>query len=225
LWKEDAVQFADLNDAGANAGSLTMQADVLISRSPIIASPPREEAMTTVIDLAPERLEMLRSGFSGTLLQPDDDGYDEARSIHNGLIDRRPALIARCGGVADVTDAIRFAREAGLDICVRGGGHNVTRVAETETAWPHRQEGFDLLITAEWLDPAATDENIAWTRSLYARLELHASGRRYVNYLDDDDADAVASAYGPNLARLAEVKRRYDPGNVFHHNHNILPAT
>jgi hypothetical protein len=94
LWKEDAVQFADLDDAGANAGSLTMQADVLISRSPIIASPPREEAMTTVIDLAPERLEMLRSGFSGTLLQPDDDGYDEARSIHNGLIDRRSSPAA-----------------------------------------------------------------------------------------------------------------------------------
>ena len=101
----------------------------------------------------------------------------------------------------------------------------VTRVAETETAWPHRQDGFDLLITAEWLDPAATDENVAWTRSLYARLEPHASGRRYVNYLDDDDTDAVAAAYGPNLARLADVKRRYDPGNVFHHNHNISPAT
>ena len=45
------------------------------------------------------------------------------------------------------------------------------------------------------------------------------------DYLDDDDTDAVAAAYGPNLARLADVKRRYDPGNVFHHNHNISPAT
>jgi FAD/FMN-containing dehydrogenase len=460
-----------------------------------------EEAMASAIEVAPERLETLRSGFSGTLLQPDDDAYDEARSVHNGLIDRRPALIARCQGVADVTDAIGFAQDSGLEICVRGGGHNVagravidgalmidlsamkgvrvdpvaarvhaqggvlwgelnretavhglavtggvisttgiagltlgggigwlmptlgiaidnlisvdlvtaegesiiasesshpdlywalrggggnfgvatsfeyrlhplrqvvgglvahplpaardllrfvrefsrdlpdelmivaglvhapdgsgvklaavvvchcgtgdqantdlkpllefgepavvqvgpmpypvmntildagypkgalnywkstfltelsddvidivvesfenvpstmssmifehfhgavTRVAETATAWPHRQDGFDLVITAEWLDPAATDENIAWTKSLYAQLEPHASGRRYVNYLDDDDADAVAAAYGPNLARLADVKRRYDPGNVFHHNHNIPPVT
>ena len=84
-----------------------------------------EETMATAIEVDPDRLEMLRSAFSGTLLQPDDDGYDEARSIHNGLIDRRPALIARCQGAADVADAIRFAREADLEICVRGGGHNV----------------------------------------------------------------------------------------------------
>ena len=100
----------------------------------------------------------------------------------------------------------------------------VTRVGEADTAWPHRHEGFNLVILNEWLDPARTDANIAWSRSLYARLEPHAAGRRYVNYLDEDDFDAVAAAYGPNLARLAEVKRRYDPENVFHHNLNIQPA-
>ncbi len=100
----------------------------------------------------------------------------------------------------------------------------VARVAESETAWPLRREGFNLIILGEWADPAATDENIAWTRSLYARVEPYAAGRRYVNYLDDDDSDAVASAYGPNFARLAEIKQRYDPDNVFRHNQNIRPA-
>ena len=89
--------------------------------------------MTTVV-IAEERLEELRTGFSGSLLQPGDDGYDDARQVHNGLIDRRPALIARCRGTADVADAVRFARAAGLEISVRGGGHNVAGRAVADDA-------------------------------------------------------------------------------------------
>jgi FAD/FMN-containing dehydrogenase len=63
--------------------------------------------------------------FSGELLQPGDPGYDDARKVHNGLIDKRPALIARCRGVADVVDAVKLAAELGLEVAVRGGGHNV----------------------------------------------------------------------------------------------------
>ena len=62
---------------------------------------------------------------SGVLLGPADAGYDEARRVHNGLIDKRPALIARCRGTADVADAVTLAREHGLEVAVRGGGHNV----------------------------------------------------------------------------------------------------
>ena len=58
--------------------------------------------------------------------------YEEVRKIHNGLIDRRPALIARCTGVADVSDAVNFARDNGLEVSVRGGGHNVAGRAVTE---------------------------------------------------------------------------------------------
>src|SRR4030095_1577271 len=52
-------------------------------------------------------------------------GYDEARRVHNGLVDKRPALIARCHGTADIVDAIGLARKLGLKVAVRGGGHNV----------------------------------------------------------------------------------------------------
>jgi FAD/FMN-containing dehydrogenase len=72
-----------------------------------------------------EAVTTLGSTFSGQLLQPDDDGYDEARKIHNGLIDKHPALVARCRGVADVVDVVRLARNLGLEVAVRGGGHNV----------------------------------------------------------------------------------------------------
>ncbi len=67
----------------------------------------------------------LRAQIVGSVLSPSDGGYEDARRVHNGLIDRRPALVARCSGTADVQAAVRFGRERGLEIAVRGGGHNV----------------------------------------------------------------------------------------------------
>jgi FAD/FMN-containing dehydrogenase len=75
--------------------------------------------------LDPEALQAFVAGVRGPVLQPGDDGYDEARAIWNGLIDRRPALIVRCTGAADVVDAVNFAREHDLTLSIRGGGHNV----------------------------------------------------------------------------------------------------
>ena len=99
----------------------------------------------------------------------------------------------------------------------------VTRIAPTDTAVPHRDEGWNLLLPSEWIDPAHTEANIAWTKDTYAALSEHFSGGRWLNYLGDDQDDAIRSAYGPNYDRLVEVKRRYDPDNVFHLNHNIVP--
>lgn len=67
----------------------------------------------------------LAGTFSGQLLRPADPDYDDARRVHNGLVDKRPALIARCHGTADVVDAVRLGRDLGLEVAVRGGGHNV----------------------------------------------------------------------------------------------------
>jgi FAD/FMN-containing dehydrogenase len=68
-------------------------------------------------------------GFRGDVIAPDDDGYDAARALWNGAVDRRPRLIARCRGTADVAAAVRFGRDRGLEIAVRGGGHNVAGTA------------------------------------------------------------------------------------------------
>src|SRR5919112_1919616 len=65
------------------------------------------------------------ASLRGEVLRPTDEGYDEARTIHNGMIDRRPTLIARCAGVADVMASVRFARDQQLLVSVRGGGHGV----------------------------------------------------------------------------------------------------
>jgi hypothetical protein len=72
-----------------------------------------------------QEVERLKASLRGELLRPGDDGYESARKIHNGMIDRRPAMIARCAGSADVIAAVNFAREKRLPVAVRGGGHGV----------------------------------------------------------------------------------------------------
>ena len=100
----------------------------------------------------------------------------------------------------------------------------VTRVGVSDTAVPHREVGYNLLLPSVWLDPADTEANIAWTRATFDLVSPYFADRRWLNYFSDDDgADAVRAAYGPNYDRLVEVKRRYDPENVFRLNHNIDP--
>jgi FAD/FMN-containing dehydrogenase len=81
-------------------------------------------ALTTQVQLDESALGELSASFGGTLVRPGDPTYDEDRRIWNGSIDRSPALIARCGGVADVIAAVKFARSNGLTVAVRGGGHS-----------------------------------------------------------------------------------------------------
>jgi len=71
-------------------------------------------------------LDELRNRFGGRLLRPGDAGYDDARSIFNSMVDRRPALIAQCESAGDVQAAVDFARESGLPTAVLGGGHSVS---------------------------------------------------------------------------------------------------
>jgi FAD/FMN-containing dehydrogenase len=100
----------------------------------------------------------------------------------------------------------------------------VTRVGATETAVPHRDQGWNLVIPSVWTDLAETPANISWSRQTFATMRPHFRAGRWLNYLGDDQAeDAIRGAYGPNYDRLREVKRRYDPDNVFHLNHNIAP--
>src|SRR5918998_5488460 len=79
----------------------------------------------TVTQPRPNAVDDLRADFRGALLRPGEEGYEEARQVWNGAIDRRPALVARCAGADDVVRAVRFAREHDLPVSVRGGGHSV----------------------------------------------------------------------------------------------------
>jgi FAD/FMN-containing dehydrogenase len=81
--------------------------------------------MNSATRISRSSLSPLVHSFSGSVLLPGDDGYETVRRVHNGTIDRYPSVIARCVGTADVVNALDFAIKQGLEIAVRGGGHNV----------------------------------------------------------------------------------------------------
>jgi FAD/FMN-containing dehydrogenase len=100
----------------------------------------------------------------------------------------------------------------------------VTRVNVSDTAFPHRAGGYNLVVLSEWMEPKDTDRCVAWARETYAAMKPFVASGRYVNYLGDDEpADATAAAYGTNYRRLQEIKTKYDPSNFFHMNQNIRP--
>jgi FAD/FMN-containing dehydrogenase len=99
------------------------------------------------------------------------------------------------------------------------------RPAATATAYSHRRPTWDVVIIANWTDPAHNERNIAWARELFAAVQPQVSRAAYVNFLDQDDgADRVRAAYGENYGRLAALKRTYDPTNFFRMNQNVRPA-
>jgi FAD/FMN-containing dehydrogenase len=131
--------------------------------------------------------------------------------LSDGLID---TMVDRFASVPSPMSAILLEHFHGA----------VTRVGPTDTAVPHREEGFNLLLPSVWMDAADNDANLAWTKDTFAAMREFFTGSRWLNYLGDDQGDdAIRAAYGPNYERLATLKRRYDPENVFRHNHNIAP--
>ncbi|MFF8408429.1 FAD-binding oxidoreductase [Streptomyces omiyaensis] len=97
------------------------------------------------------------------------------------------------------------------------------RTGPEETAFAYRDADVSHSIGATWTDPSGTAAGVAWTRAYDRALRPHTEAGGYVNFMDADDQDRVRVNYRQNYARLREVKRRYDPGNVFRLNQNIVP--
>jgi hypothetical protein len=107
-------------------------------------------------------------------------------------------------------------------------GGAVARIAEGDSAFAHRLSPFNFLIVSSWDEPRARDAHIRWTRAAWEAMQPYAAGGVYVNYLGeeaDEGAARVAAAYGPrNHARLAALKKKYDPRNLFRLNQNVRPV-
>lgn len=108
-----------------------------------------------------------------------------------------------------------------VDLEPMGGA--VSRIAPGASAFADRDAASTLLIATGWTDPQENDTRIAWARNTWSAAQPFAKASAYVNYLDQGEEQRTAAVYGPNYQRLVEIKRKYDPENVFRYNANIQP--
>ena len=109
-------------------------------------------------------------------------------------------------------------------ILIPGGGA-IGRVAEDAMAFGNRQDPFNIHYLGMWADPAGDEANIAWTKNLSGAMKPWTTGRVYLNFLADEGQDRIEAGFGPEkYARLRQLKRKWDPQNLFRHNQNIPPA-
>jgi hypothetical protein len=128
------------------------------------------------------------------------------------------------GAAEAVADAYARASSPGNLLVLQQLGNAANRVAPDATAFAHRDAMYSLVIISRWSDPATSALHHTWARDLRAATAGYATGGIYVNALGtpaDSGAEVVRSAYGSNYPRLLELKRIYDPGNLFRHNQNI----
>jgi len=148
------------------------------------------------------------------LLTPGMRNYwksHDFKEVSDGLID---ALIAHARRFPDPQTEIAFALL----------GEGVTKVAKEATAYTHRDAGFVLNVHTRWDNPSNDAKCIGWARELFQATAPFATGGAYVNFMTQEEQDRVRSAYGSNYRRLATLKKKYDPKNLFRLNQNIQPG-
>ena len=128
------------------------------------------------------------------------------------------------GAIATLVDYAGRLPSDETEIFLAHLGGAVKRVPSDSTAYPHRNTEFIINVHTRWGDPADDARCVAWAREFFDAAAAFATGGVYVNFMPNDEVDRTAGAYGPNLHRLTELKRRYDPDNFFNTNQNIPPA-
>jgi FAD/FMN-containing dehydrogenase len=123
-----------------------------------------------------------------------------------------------------IVDAAAHLPSPECEVFIAHVGGAMGRVAPDAMAWSNREAHFVMNAHTRWRDPAQDDVCIGWARQLFDQTAPFATGSVYVNFMPEDEPGRVEKAYGSNYRRLAEIKRRYDPDNIFRMNQNIRPA-
>ncbi len=126
--------------------------------------------------------------------------------------------------ISGLLEGISTLPDPACEVFVAHVGGAMARVPAHATAYPERSAHFIMNVHTRWEDPGKDSTCIAWARALYDQMTPHATGSAYVNFMPEDEADHMTGAYGANGQKLAQIKGKYDPGNLFRINHNILPA-
>ena len=179
-----------------------------------VVRPLAEFADPELVGVGPMPFPMLQTAFDAV----SPPGYlnywkaDHVTDLSDGLIDAHVAF----GG--DVPNPLSGAITFSID----GAAH---RMAAEDSAWSYRDAKFTHVIYAVEADPAAMATDRAWVRDYWEALHPYSAGGAYLNFMMDEGEDPVAAGYRGNHPRLAQVKRMYDPDNLFRMNQNIRPAT
>lgn len=124
-----------------------------------------------------------------------------------------------------IVDAVRTLPSPECEVFIAHVGGAMARVAASATPWPNRDAHFIMNVHTRWRDKAQDAGCVSWTRQLFDAAAPFASGSVYVNFMPDDEKGRIEQAYGTNYGRLSEIKRRYDPDNLFRMNQNIQPTS
>ena len=132
----------------------------------------------------------------------------------------------RDGAIDALIESYRTTSSPGNLLVFQQQGNAANRVSQDATAYSHRDARYNLILIARWSDPGESEIHFKWTRDLWEKLVPYSTGGVYVNNVGseaDDGATMIRSAYGANYQRLAAIKQKYDPTNLFRHNQNIRP--
>jgi hypothetical protein len=125
--------------------------------------------------------------------------------------------------IDDLLAAIKTLPTEECEVFIAHVGGAMSRVPEDATAYPQRKSHFIMNVHTRWREAGQDAVCVGWARSLFDTMGRYAVGTVYINFMPDDETDRVEAAYGPNYKRLAEVKAKYDPSNLFRMNQNIQP--
>jgi FAD/FMN-containing dehydrogenase len=179
-----------------------------------VIAPVRQFGPPLVDQIRPMAYTELQSMFDAAF-PPRNQYYEKVHFLQEIRDDAMDILIEHFASVPSPLSAPFFQQTGGA---MRRGN----------TAYAHRDALYNLILVAEWLDPGESERHVRWTRELWEALQPYSTGGFYVNDIgreEDDGADRVRAAYGANYQRLAELKKKYDPENLFRHNQNIKPAS
>ena len=126
--------------------------------------------------------------------------------------------------IAAITQGVAHLPGPECEVFIAHVGGAMARVPAEATAYPNRDAHFFMNVHTRWRDASQDGSCIAWARDLFQATAPFATGSGYVNFIPEDEPDRVEKVYGKNYKRLLEVKRRWDPQNRFHLNHNVRPA-
>jgi hypothetical protein len=247
-------QVGPMVTGGAVVHRLVSAFDVLRFFRDVCATLPDEAMLMAGLQTAPDdasaKLVAIVAGHCGTLAE-GEAALKPIKAFGPPVLDMiGPIPYATLNGILDpafpkgalsywkaqfltgLTDEAIQALIAGFQQCPSPMSHIIiehfhgaaSRVPTAATACALRVDGFNVVIASQWVGADETERGIQWARDTFTSLTPFLAPTRYVNYLEDDAADAAAVAYGPNLPRLREIKRQFDPENFFKRNVNIRPS-